>query len=194
VKNEERRVRTLGNILDASVQLLQEVGYSRFRTVDVSKRSGTSEGTLFRYFPTKLDLVRASLERSLNDHLTRLVTQFVAQTRPLEIRELLWMLWRLLAHEEMLWTYELLTAASTDADLQQAIAPVFDAHTASVDAASLDIMCEIGVPLADAVKAINLATWSMQALIIRDLGLGDSGAQERVVNYLASVVERVYSR
>jgi AcrR family transcriptional regulator len=192
VKNEDRRARTIACIVDASAELLREVGYSRFRTVEVSKRSHTSEGTLFRYFPTKLDLISATLDRTLNDHVTRLIDEFALQPRPLEIRRMLWMLWRLLSHEELLWTYELFSAASTDVELQQTVGPVFDAHSAIVDAATLGVVAELGVPAEDGIKAINLATWSMQSLIIRDLGHGDSGAQERLVNFLATLVDRAY--
>jgi AcrR family transcriptional regulator len=192
MKNEERRRRAIESILEASLAALKAGGYSKFRTIEVSKRTGMSEGTLFRYYPTKLDLVCASLERALDAHVQRLVAEFAKLAQPTNRLSLLWMLWHLLAHEDFLWTYELGSAASTDAKLQAAIGPVYEAHTAAVDLLSIAAMEAFGIPEWDLLKATNLATWSMQALVGRDLGRGETGAQERLVPFLASIADRAY--
>jgi AcrR family transcriptional regulator len=192
MKNVERRERSINAILAASLETLEEVGHARFRTLDVAKRSGMSEGTLFRYYPTKLELVKASLERTIDNHLERIVTEFAALPQPIDLEQLLWMFWRLLSHKEMLWTYELSSAASTDSDLRHAIAPILENHTKVADEFAGSVMNQLGMPESDVFKAFNLVTWTMQALILRDLGRGPSGDQERLIRYLKQVSMRVY--
>jgi AcrR family transcriptional regulator len=180
--------------MDASLATLGDVGFTRLRTADVAKRSGMSEGTLFRYFPTKNDLVRASLEQTLNRHVERLVARFVElEETVIDRRTLLTMLWELLSHPEMAWTFELFAAAYTDQELRAAIAPVLNAHTEQVDTLGAAVMSEFGaVPMEDARYAIDLATWSMQGLILRNMGRGDTGSKVELIDYLLHLGELAY--
>ncbi len=180
-------------LLNASLTTLESVGYSRLRTADVAKRSGMSEGTLFRYFPTKYDLTRASLEQALKDHTKRLVETFVTLEGPLDRRALVTMLWELLSHPKLAWTYELFAAAYTDTELRRVITPVLEAHTVEVDEVGLAVMAEFGgIKNDDARLAINLATWAMQGLVLRDMARGDTGMQHELVDYLMFLADAAY--
>jgi AcrR family transcriptional regulator len=44
-------------ILDAAVQVFAEKGYDASRTSDIAKRAEVAEGTIFRYFNTKKDIL-----------------------------------------------------------------------------------------------------------------------------------------
>src|SRR3954447_18507052 len=48
-------------ILDAVLDLLHDVGYDQLRMQDVADRAGVGLSTIYRRWPTKQDLVRASL-------------------------------------------------------------------------------------------------------------------------------------
>jgi AcrR family transcriptional regulator len=50
-------------LLDATLECLQEQGYSAMSTNDVVRRARVSRGALAHHFPTKADLVRAAAER-----------------------------------------------------------------------------------------------------------------------------------
>jgi AcrR family transcriptional regulator len=50
------------NILGAVLELLKEVGYDQLRMQDVADRAGAGLATIYRRWPTKQELVRASLE------------------------------------------------------------------------------------------------------------------------------------
>ncbi|MEB2283199.1 MAG: hypothetical protein B6D46_05510 [Polyangiaceae bacterium UTPRO1] len=52
-------------ILDAATSLLIEEGYARLSTRKIAARAGIRPGHLQYYYPTKLDVVRALLERYL---------------------------------------------------------------------------------------------------------------------------------
>lgn len=192
VKNSERREGTISAIVNASLEILQTVGYNQLRTADVSKRSGKSEGILFRYFPTKYDLVRASLEAAFQRHIERFLAEVEALQLPLERGVMLSMLWRLVSNDELLWTYEAYAAASTDPVLRSTIKPLLDSNSALIDDAALDILTEAGIPAADVQQMIDLVIWTMQAVALRNMGRGDDGDQYRVIEYFHRIADEIY--
>lgn len=117
----ERRAATRGALLDATIQVLVEVGYARLTTSHVVARAGVTRGAQAHYFATKADLVVQAL-----GHLTdRLVAELIAQ--PLrdvageehQYELLLNRLWELNAGEASTALLELLVAARTDAELRR---------------------------------------------------------------------------
>ena len=56
--SEERSEHILGTVLE----VLHDVGYDQLRMQDVADRAGVGLSTIYRRWPTKQDLVRASLE------------------------------------------------------------------------------------------------------------------------------------
>jgi AcrR family transcriptional regulator len=192
VKNHERRERTRLALIVAAMKCAQEVGYGRLRTADVSRRAGLSEGSLFRSFPTKLDLVTAALEYAIAQHQERIVTEYGGLTVPLDFETAVRLMWRLLSHPELVWTYELSSAASTDPELRTAIAPILQAHTDTVDAFAIAALKHLSIPEHDIVKAFNVVTWTMQSLVVRDLGRGPSGQEEEIIKYMLRAVDQVY--
>lgn len=71
----ERRATTRTALLDATLDVLVEVGYNRLTTAQVVARAGVTRGAQAHYFATKTDLVVQAL-RHLTDHL---VAELVAQ-------------------------------------------------------------------------------------------------------------------
>ena len=53
------------DILETVLHLLKEVGYDQLRMQDVADRAGAGLATIYRRWPTKQELVRASLECDL---------------------------------------------------------------------------------------------------------------------------------
>jgi AcrR family transcriptional regulator len=193
MKNTERRALSLDKVLEASRLTLETVGYNRMRTADVAKRSGMSEGTLFRYFPTKYELTQASLELALRRHTLRLIESIGALAQPVVRRELLDTLWSLLSHHELAWTYELFAASYSDAELRKTIAPTLNAHTEEVDALAVVVLRDMaGIDSKDALMAINLATWAMQGLVLRNMGRGQADSQEQLLDYIEFLAQTTY--
>ncbi len=193
MKNTERRALSLDKVLEASRLTLEGVGYNRMRTADVAKRSGMSEGTLFRYFPTKYDLTRASLELALSRHMTRLIETVGSLQQPVVRRELLSTLWSLLSHHELAWTYELFAASYSDIELRAAIAPTLNAHSEEVDKLAVVVLRDLaGIDPKDALMAINLSTWAMQGLVLRNMGRGQQESHEPLLDYIEFLAQKTY--
>jgi AcrR family transcriptional regulator len=59
----ERSDKTRTIILDASASILRRKGFTGLRTLEVAAQAGVSQGAQFHHFPTKKDLVIATIER-----------------------------------------------------------------------------------------------------------------------------------
>ena len=53
-------------ILEAAIDVFSERGFSGSTTSEIAKRAGVAEGTIFRYFKTKKDILRGVLIQMLN--------------------------------------------------------------------------------------------------------------------------------
>jgi AcrR family transcriptional regulator len=58
---------TVDAILEATIQILLDLGKERLTTTKVALRAGVSIGTLYQYFPNKRALLKAVLERHLQE-------------------------------------------------------------------------------------------------------------------------------
>ena len=54
-------------MLEATIQILLQVGKERLTTTKVALRAGVSVGTLYQYFPNKSALLRAALKRHMDE-------------------------------------------------------------------------------------------------------------------------------
>jgi AcrR family transcriptional regulator len=79
-------------ILDATIELLAEEGFARMSIEQVAVRAGVGKPTIYRRWPSKVDLVIAALSRpgatrsassegSVRERLTRLIEELCASVR-----------------------------------------------------------------------------------------------------------------
>ena len=52
-------------ILDAALSVFSTKGYANSSTLEIARKAGVAQGTIFHYFPTKHDLLMATAERYL---------------------------------------------------------------------------------------------------------------------------------
>ncbi len=64
---QARSVASVDAILEATLQVLLQVGKERLTTTRVALRAGVSVGTLYQYFPNKSALLQAALKRHMVD-------------------------------------------------------------------------------------------------------------------------------
>jgi AcrR family transcriptional regulator len=63
---QARSAASVDAILEATIQVLLNVGKERLTTTRVASRAGVSVGTLYQYFPNKSALLQAALKRHLD--------------------------------------------------------------------------------------------------------------------------------
>ena len=173
----ERRATTRGALLDATIDVLVDHGYSGLTTTMVCERAGVTRGAQAHYFATKADLVVQALS-----HLTdRLVADLVA--KPLGVADepedqyavLLNRLWEIYTGPVSQALLELFVAARTDPDLNR--------HLVQFDAEVMSTLADAARQVAPALAARPEFTTVMNTSIstIRGLRMLRSVASERAV-------------
>lgn len=84
---QARSTASVDAIIEATIQVLLEVGKERLTTTKVALRAGVSVGTLYQYFPNKSALLRATLKRHL-DEVTNAVELVCIEQRGRTLREM----------------------------------------------------------------------------------------------------------
>ncbi len=64
---QARSAASVDAILEATIQVLLNIGKERLTTTRVALRAGVSVGTLYQYFPNKSALLQAALKRHMDD-------------------------------------------------------------------------------------------------------------------------------
>jgi AcrR family transcriptional regulator len=75
VRTEEKRQ----EIIRIAAQLFEEVGYERTSMSEIAARLGGSKATLYGYFGSKEDLLRAVLDHDVNEEADRLMHELLAE-------------------------------------------------------------------------------------------------------------------
>lgn len=181
---EQRRTETRRALLDATVEALVEVGYSRTTTTEVCSRAGVSQGALFRYYPTKHDLLAASVEH-LYEQLLQSYVQEMSSVDPAvdDLPEALETLWHTFRRPELAAAYELHVAARTDPELKRLLATVTAGHASAVRATARDLFREAASdehfgPLLDT------ALEAFQGMVISRMVAPDDAHEARVLEVL----------
>lgn len=65
-KRERRKEARPGELIEAALELFVEKGFAATRSEEVALRAGVSKGTLYLYFPTKEDLLKAVIVENLS--------------------------------------------------------------------------------------------------------------------------------
>lgn len=120
---QQRRDETRQALLDAAVESLVETGFSGTTTLEVQKRAGVSRGALLHHFPSKAELLAATIV-----HLAELRGRQLRDLEhglpdgPARIDAVFELLWQSFTGPLFYVAMELRAAARTDAELRAALA------------------------------------------------------------------------
>lgn len=119
VPQAERRRITRGKLLDATIESLIDLGYSRTTTVEVGERTGLSRGTQLYHFPSKADLLVAAIEHLADERSKEFELELEARLQEGEdsVDAMVDMLWVMFSDPIYWATIELMVAARTDPEL-----------------------------------------------------------------------------
>ena len=127
----ERRATTRGALLDATLEVLVEVGYASLTTSQVVARAGVTRGAQAHYFATKADLVVQALNHLTDKLVAEMVSQPLRNVRGAreQYEVLLNRLWEVYAGPASTALLELFVASRTDPELREQLVQ-FDAAVA----------------------------------------------------------------
>jgi AcrR family transcriptional regulator len=185
----ERRASTQAKILDATVEALVHVGYAGASTTEICKRAGVSQGALFRYWPTKGELL-ADAAKHLLGRVTEAYEQAFAGRGGVGAREALEGLWETYRQPDLQAAVELYVAARTDPELAAALARIEPAHRANLHRIAVQVLDPGLVALPGFADFVELALAAVQGAAMSAAVVDTSadvvlGALEQVVNLLA---------
>jgi AcrR family transcriptional regulator len=92
---ERRKDARPGELVDAALDLFIEKGFAATRLEDVAKRAGVSKGTLYLYFDSKEDLLKAAIREGYSEplrHGEQVLESFAGSSEDL-LRMILKMWW-----------------------------------------------------------------------------------------------------
>jgi AcrR family transcriptional regulator len=195
---QERRAGTRRALLDAAASVLVECGLVGCTTAAVTSRASVSNGALFRHFPTRLDLLAATVEHVLvrlrDDYERTFAGLSAADTAP-DVGTVLELLWSAMSDPELAAVVELYAQARTDTELLAAILPIVAEHgeyvRALVDRVSAALAA--GDPeAAERVAALgNLTILAMQGLVVSQMAGSAVGVERDVVATSTELVQQV---
>lgn len=94
VPNPERSAATQRKLVEATVQCLYELGYHKTSTVIVTRRAKVSRGAMLHHFPSKADLMMATMDyirsRRADAHRKHLDRFTTPRDKYLQLIEVLW--------------------------------------------------------------------------------------------------------
>jgi AcrR family transcriptional regulator len=194
VKQAERRAATRARLLDAAMACLLEQGHLGFRTADVVRRAGSSQGALFDHFPTKQALLGATVEHlfdALRDEYEHRFAQLPPSQRT--ARGGLRLLWDVFGDERLRAAYELYTAARTDPELRAALEPVVTAHGERIQELARELLGEAAAADPERFRAgVELAVLAMEGLVLERMARPVPGADRRLLTLLDELTTLIF--
>lgn len=179
----ERRAATRSTLLDAAAEVLVERGLAGFTTTAVTERAGVSNGALFRHFPSRLELIAATVDHVLVRLRTTYETTFGGLADRPDVDTVLDLLWSAMSDAQFGAVLEVYTQARTDAELLTAIRPIVAEHGEYVHALTARVASALAggadaTPLADLG---SLAILAMQGLVVGQMAGASPGAERDVL-------------
>jgi len=130
LKSERMRQR----LVNATLDVLMELGYPNTSTSEIVRRAGVSRGALSHHFKCKADLIAAASEHMLKE-ATQEIEELASKLMSTDItlNAFLDRLWEMFSGRLFYITLEYVAAARTDGELQAKLVPVVKKFHASLD-------------------------------------------------------------
>jgi AcrR family transcriptional regulator len=130
-RSETMRLR----LLEATIDSLYLVGYSRTTTIEVAARAGVSRGAQLHHFPTKKRLVTVAVTHLLNTRLEEFRKGFATLPQGVDrYSAVIDILWEKTSNRAFYAWLELVVAARTDPALHKTVVEIAEQFEARVQA------------------------------------------------------------
>ncbi|HEX8825876.1 MAG TPA: TetR/AcrR family transcriptional regulator [Archangium sp.] len=191
---QERRDATRLKLLDATVECLVELGYAQMTTLAVAQRAGSSQGALFKHFPTKAGLLAAAVE-----HLfPRLISEYRSGLEALpsggdRVALAIERLWSIYQRPELLAAIELYVAARTDPELASALSTVDPPHRRHLHRVAREIFPDVASSRPDFDAVIELILNAVQGAAVGAMALPANPDHRPMLALLVQLARSAFS-
>lgn len=193
---EERRRQTQARVLEASVEVVLEKGFSGLTTTDVAERAGVSRGAQAHYFRTREDLLLAALKYMAQDG-TKLTIANAERARatddPLEgfIQDAEQFFF---GRNYPAWI-DLMVASRTKPDFRERLVPAIVEWRRDVNETWLAVFSEIGIPDDQATQILQFTNNLLRGMALTSLWDDDRETRDMLLeNWRSRVREMAQGR
>lgn len=178
--------KTCAIILDAAIQCFYDIGYNNTTTEKVAAQAGVSRGAMLHHFPSRLELIKATV---LHLHQKRL-DLFEEQERQIQknakhslIEEGIDAYWKQLHSPLFVVFHELRVAARTDAELKKILMPTIRKYAQRWAAAAESVFPDFA--LSEEFETANLVTvYLLEGMAVN--GVTSGAVPKKLVPWLKS--------
>ena len=134
-RRQSRSVVTRERLIRASLDEIFEVGYHAATTQGIARRASVSRGALLHHFPSRADIVIATMEALLDDGTSQIqsVTDEL-QRGDASLADFVDFLWRLFSGRFFYLSLEMITESRNDPELRLRMIPVVRRFHEALDA------------------------------------------------------------
>lgn len=176
-------------IIDTAIKCLAKYGYHETTYIRVSEESGVSRGAMRHHFPSRADIMKATIEQLHEKRLTafRKAAANLPQKRS-RTRANIEALWQHVNHPMFMVFIDLALAARKDPELAAIYRPAQQTFRQECYFAALELFPE-WLPQREQLRtAIDLALYMMEGMVLDDLSPnGDSAS--RLLDFLAQELD-----
>ena len=182
---QAKSIRAREAMCDATIDSLVQVGYSETSLNRVANAAGFSKGALQHHFPSKEDLISATLDRLLE----RTFQHHPRHSRVDSVEDSLMIAWtRYINTPPYRALIEILNAARTDRQLQKRISGELIAWGKRIDRQSLDTYESLNRDDDEVVMLLNMTRSFMRGLLLQEqYGV----SQEKTLQYVKKWIELI---
>jgi AcrR family transcriptional regulator len=135
----ERSAAMRSRLLEATIDCLYEVGYSRTTTIEVAARAGVSRGAQLHHFPTKKRLVTVAVRHLLGKRIEEFREAFATLPEGTDkYSAVIDILWDKTSNRAFYAWLELVVAARTDASLRKTVVEIAEQFSEQVQQTFLE--------------------------------------------------------
>lgn len=181
--SESTRIR----LLEATLDALSELGYSKTTTVEITKRSGVSRGGMLHHFPTSAHLVAAAITHAARSHEEKLNERVGRRGESESLGRLSAFIdaaWEVYRGPDYYAFLELWVAARTDENLRSSLLQVEPTLAASMRSIGREAM---GTEDRDALLIFELTMALMRGLAVTTI-LGDESRASELLRRWMEII------
>ena len=176
-------------ILDCTIRCLIKYGYHHTTYIKISAESGFSRGAMRHHFPSRSDIMKATIEY-LHDKRLAAFRKAAAntQTNQNRVAQSIEALWQHVNHPMFMVFIDLALAARRDRELEAIFRPAQDTFRRECYYAALELFPEWLKRREELRTAIDLSLYMMEGMVLDNLS-ADGGNAKRLLGFMAQELD-----
>jgi len=192
----QKSAMTRDRILDAAISCFIDEGYTNVTTAKVASTAGVSRGAMLHHFPSKTELIQATVEylhqRLLDDYTERVTRIPIIEEGHARRRAGLDAYWDHLTGDLAMAYHELCVAGRTDPELKDILAVSSSSFARHVDESNTQLFSEWADTGDRYLLAMDITRFMMEGMALGQLTKDRSKRIPMLLDYLADRLDEIF--